>query len=155
TTSASPKQATVTSSVVRASVACRCRLRPLMARSWPGAQPVADSPDGLDGVAERAQLAPQPQDSVVDRTVALDVGLPPDRIVQVRSANRPPAVAQQEVEQLELGSGEVEGLAIQPGQVGGRVDLQRAEPKRRGTLGAVSGKLLPQPLLAPEQRADA
>ena len=113
-------------------------------------QTVAHAPDGLDRVAEIAEFLAQTQDRVVDGAVALDCRLAPHRVVQVGAAERAALVAEQQVEQPKLGARELERLAVQPGQVSGRVDDQWTEVQRRGAFGAVGREDLLQALMAPQ-----
>src|SRR5919198_3618692 len=100
---------------------------------------VAHTPHRLDRVAQRAQLLAQPQDGIVDRAVALDGWLAPDAIVQVCPAERASTVAQQQVQQAELGPGQVQRLAAEPRQMRGWVELERAEPQGGRAFRAIGG----------------
>src|SRR5262249_29501159 len=103
---------------------------------------IAYPPDRFDRLAQRTQLLAQAQDGVVDRAVAFDRGLAPDRVVQVGSAERPPPVAEQEVQETELRAGEVQRRAVQPGEARVRIELEGPELQGDAGLAAVRGEHL-------------
>src|SRR5579863_6934356 len=61
------------------------------------AQPVADAPDGLDGLAQWPQFLTQPQDSIIDRAIAANIRFAPDGIQQICAAERASRTAQQQM----------------------------------------------------------
>ncbi|MPM34156.1 hypothetical protein SDC9_80738 [bioreactor metagenome] len=86
-------------------------------------QAVADVADGADdALVLGAQLGPQPPDVDVDRTGTAEVVVAPDVGEELLAAEHPPGVLQQVLQQLELGVGEIQRLAVDRRRVAGVVD---------------------------------
>jgi hypothetical protein len=73
------------------------------------------------------------------------------RIVQIRTAECAPFVAQQQVQQAEFGARQIDRLTMQAGDVSRRIDEQRTKGQWAGSLGAICREHLLQPFVAAQQ----
>ena len=79
-----------------------------------GDEAVADIADGADeGLVLAAELGPQPSHVDVDGPGPAEVVVAPDLLEQLRAAEHPARVLREELQQLELLVGEVEGRAVE------------------------------------------
>src|SRR3954469_3682519 len=78
----------------------RARLEPV--------EPVADPPDGFDGIFERSQFLAQAEYHIVDRAVAAEQVVAPNRLQQIAAAEGAAGVAEEELQEIELGRGQVD-----------------------------------------------
>src|SRR5579883_1949112 len=78
-------------------------------------QAIANAPHRLDLVTERAELLAQPQHDVIHRTVAADIRLLPDGIIEIGAAEGASGAAQEQVQQRKLRGAEVQRFAGQCG----------------------------------------
>src|SRR3954454_19006232 len=99
-----------------------------------GVEAIADAEVGVDvGPARREalQLLAQLADEDVDRTVAVGHRVAPDPLVDLLALEHLAAFLGEQVEQLELAAGEVEGLVADEGLEAVGADLHLADGERR------------------------
>jgi MFS family permease len=97
-----------------------------------GAEAVADVADGTDeGLVLDAELGAQAAHVDVDRPGAAVVVVAPHVGQQGLAGEHAPGLLGEVLQQLELGVGQVEGVAVEGGRVGGLVDDEAAGRQRR------------------------
>ena len=102
-------------------------LGPLAPRSLLGAEAVTDPADGLQVVRHGADLLAQPSHVGVDRAAVDRVLVTPDVLQEAVAGLHPPAAPGQELEQLELGRGELDLAPLHQHRVPGNIDLEVTE----------------------------
>ena len=96
---------------------------------------VADAVDGADDA--RTELAAQGLDVGVDRAGAEAVAVAPDVGQELLPGEDHPGLVAEEGQDVELGGGEVDRLAVERGPAGGRLECHPAQPQ--GPAGGVGG----------------
>src|SRR5919197_1388109 len=103
------------------------------ARSWTMASDStpAASPDAVDRPDDRgAELAPEGLDVGVDGAGPEPVAVAPDVGQELLPGEDHPRLVAEEGQDVELGGGEVDGLAVEGGPPGGRLEGNPAQPER-------------------------